>query len=284
MGILDRFRRRGGGVDALSEAVAGASRVRCRRPDQQKILYETSDRSDIAALAAALQTEPRSSGYCLCRGTLELELDGAEPRAVTLHHGVSLRWHESGGNLVLLRPDAVMDWLSSRGMHFVREEYDDDQRRGAESANQARSWRAVMPASLRPFFDEMRQSGGDSDPAWTAAIEAELPDPIERARVLLDLFGSGAGRWTGYPSWESIPEHLLLRMPLAVLLAAIGDAPDARRREGAARLFSSWWFARERRGELAGIPDPLRRLLLDHIESSPDDDKRRRARAALART
>ena len=174
-----------------------------------------------------------------------------------------------------------MDWLSSHGMRFVREEYEDGRRRAGDAATRASAWRAAMPASLAPFFEEMQQSGASGRPEWTAAIEAELPDPVERARVLLDLFGSGVGPWTGHPSWESVPEQLLLQLPLAVILDAIGDTPDARRREGAARLFSSWWFSRKRGPELAQIPDQLRGRLLEHAEMSSDEDRRKRARAAL---
>ena len=221
-------------------------------------------------------------GYCMCMGTLVFEFEGIQPESITLHHGVSLRWEESGGNLALLDPDAVMDWLSARGIDFVRSEYEEDRRRGSETTREAEWWRASLPASLAPFFDEMWQTGGMSKPEWTAAVEAELPDPIERARVLLDLFGSGVGRWSGHPSWEQVPEELLMDLPLAVLLAAIGDAPDERRREGAARLFSSWSFGRRRAADRAAIPEGLRRRLLAHAEASSDEDKRRRARAALA--
>jgi hypothetical protein len=282
VGIFDRFRRRQPRGEPLTELVARATRERCRRPREQDILYETTDRREISAIAAALDTTASMGGICMCIGTLVFELEAIQPGAITLHHGVSLRWEGSGGNLHLRSPDAVMDWLSSHGIRFVREEYEDDRRRADETSAQARRWCAAMPASLLPFFDEMRQSGADRRPEWTAAIETEVPDPVERARVLLDLLGSGVGPWTGYPSWESVPERLLLDLPLTVLLAAIGDAPDERRREGAARLFSSWWFDRKRRDDRAMIPQDLRRRLLAHVEASADEDKQQRARAALS--
>jgi hypothetical protein len=299
MGIIDWFK----GWSPLGgflgkepyDIVASATRVRCSKPivlaegvdeydPESFILYTTEDRDEIAALAAALRTEPpsRSRGHCMCIGTLVFDFEGPRPLVATLHHGESLRWGEAFENVELLDPDAVMDWLSARGMGFVREAYEADRRRTEEANTQELRWRAALPASLVPFFDAVAQgSDDDSWPKLTAAIEVEHPDPIERARVLLDLFGSGAGPWSGFPTYEMVPEQLLLDMPLDVLLAAIGDEPDERRCEGAARLLCSWRFGRQRWADLAKIPEALRRRLLAHVEATPDEDKRGRARMAL---
>lgn len=284
MGILDRFKRREPRGDGLPERVAVATLVRCRVPMSREILYETADREEIAGLAAALRTQPPAGGCCACLGTVAFELEATEPEVVTLHHGVSVRWKGSDGDLWLVSPDAVMDWLSARGIGFVREEYEESQRRRDEAEAQSKRWLAAMPASLVPFFHQDDWHGGHGSwSAIVAAIEAELPDPIERARALFELFGSGAGPWSGYPAYESMPERLLLAMPLDVLLAAIGDAPDEQRREGAARLFSSWDFKQKRAADRAKIPEELRRRLLAHAKASAHEDNLKRARAALGR-
>ena len=283
----------------LSDIVASASRVQCRRPvivdagvddydPGSFILYTTEDRDEIAALAAALRTEPPSDsmGHCMCVGTLVFDVEGPRPLVATLHHGESLRWGGADGDLVLLDPDALMDWLSARGMGFVREVYEAIRRSTGEAEARARRWRAALPASMVPFFDESRIFAEDYDDYWsrlTAAIEAELPDLIERARVLLDLFGNEAVSWSAIPGYELQAERLLLVFPLAVLLSAIGDAPDERRREGAARLFSSVQFGRDRAADRAELPEPLRLLLLSHLEASPDQDKRLMAHAVFGR-
>lgn len=269
--------------DGLESFVLEASRVRCFTPMDRELLYETANRDDLAALAVALRTAPASDErwYCMCIGTLVFTFEAPQPRSITLHHGESLRWEGSEGNIALVDPDAAMGWLSARGMGFVREQYDRDRRRSDAGAALARRWRAALPASLVPFFDRSLGESDDGGPKPAAALEAELPDPVERARVLLDLFGSGAGPWSGYPAYEALPAQLLLDLPLDVLLAAIGDTPDERRREGAARLFSSWDFHQRREPDIAKLPDALRRQLLAHAEASTDEDKRARARAAL---
>jgi hypothetical protein len=218
----------------------------------------------------------------MCAGTLRFDVIAAgAARSLTLHHGESLRWPESDGNLMLLAPDAIMDWLSARGVTFVREQYEASRRLREVADTEASRWSAMMPASLRPFFEEMQRTGGSEDPAWTAAIEQQFPDPVHRATILLAWFGSSGGPWSGYPSWESVPQQLLLALPLGVLLSAIGDAPDDRTCEGAARLFCSWDFGKRRRKERARLPAELRRQLLDHVERSGDDSKRAQARRLL---
>lgn len=249
---------------------ASATRVRCRRPGAG-VLYETSDREDIAALARALATQPGTGAYCMCLGSLVLELDGVSPDRVTLHHGVTLRWEGSNGNAPLVSPDAIMDWLSARGMSFVREEYEDAIVRGNEGAAEAARWRAALPASLAPFFDDMRQSGWSSKPEWTAAIEAEYPDTVSRARVLLELYGSGVGRWSGYPSWESVPLQLLVGLPFETLIAAIADPTD-RCCEGTIRLICSWDFRKRRKKLVAKLPEVVRARLLAHAQTLHDDN------------
>lgn len=81
-----------------SDIVASATRVRCSEPifldegvdeydPESFILYTTEDRDEIAALAAALRTEPSSSsmGHCMCIGTLVFTFEGPQPLVATLH-------------------------------------------------------------------------------------------------------------------------------------------------------------------------------------------------------
>lgn len=262
-------------------AVAHASRVRCRRPGDSAILFETADRAELAALAAALATTPSSGATCACAGTIIFELEGhAEPRVIKLHHGESLRWDHSGGNLPLTAPEDLLAWLVRHDMAFVRDEYLASRAHAEEDGRSAARWKAALPASLQPFFEDMRR-GSAIDPRWTAAIMAELPDPVERARVLLALFGSGAGPWSGYPSWESVPAQWLVETPLPVLSDALGDAGDSRRVAGALRLFASWEF-RGRKKQLAKLSPELRERLLAHAEAIEDDARREQVMQVLA--
>ena len=210
----------------------------------------------------------------MCMGTVIFELDGVQPDTITLHHGVSIRWKSSTGNLMLVEPNKVMDWLSSRGMGFVRDEYEDAHRRNEASMLEAARWQAALPESVRHFFNEMKEPFAHARPAWIAALVAEFPDAIDRARVLLELFGNGHGPWSGYPSWEKFPEDLLLEMPLQTLFEALGDASNTRRCVGALRLFCSWSFRDKRRKLRKALPADLKARLIAFAMGMDDERKR----------
>lgn len=229
MGILKRFRRR-----VIDPSVAGwfrgARRVRVREvcawregEDEivvPKVFYETTDPEEIASLVEVLQTDRGNGEYCACVGTLLYEIESrAGTRRISLHHGTSLRADNEFGDLPIRNPDACMDWLSARGITFVRERYDEERRLETESLAQTERWRAALPASLAPFFGDMG-GGGQPPPEWAAALAAEYPDPQQRAVILLRLFGSGAGPWTDdYPRYEDVPEVFLAEMPVPILIA-----------------------------------------------------------------
>jgi len=177
-----------------------------------------------------------------------------------------------------------IDW-SARG----------DQARQAPVAR--KRWVDAMPEALRPFWEEPsallltyepKGKGGvkfvdaDVEPQQTALASA-VQDPTVRIRALLHWYGSGAGPWSGYPSYEGTAALLLLAHTTPELLAAARSAPlTAEQKEGAARLFAGWEFTRERPKDGALVPAELRTELLEHTRLGRDDDKRRRAEAAFA--
>jgi hypothetical protein len=236
---------------------------------KRRLLLHTAHQRDLDELVKALDAEPVSSGICMCAGTLHLHFLGVSGRVITLHHGTSIRWREAAGNHVLTNPDAIMDWLSGKGITFVREEHEASRRRDEEYERQAARWLEALPRSLREFFPAMRGSR-TSDPAWTAAIEREFPDPVERTKVLLELFGSGVGLWSGYPNWESVPEEMLLNYPLEVLFSAIRASQTPALYVGAVRLFCSWDFRKRRRKLRKRIPPELRQALLAYAVNHRD--------------
>jgi len=160
-------------------------------------------------------------------------------------------------------------------------------------------WVDAMPVSLRPFWREPKgqvltfvpQSGKEY--AQVKFLDAEIgpmqlalakavPEPSARIRALLRWYGSGAGPWTGYPSYEVTATRLLLAHPTRDLVAAAQAAPlSLEQTEGAARLFASWEFLRERPKDGKLIPADLRKRLLEHGAASADEDKRTRAKTAF---
>ena len=268
---------------ALDTILAPATRVEVREVHDEKPLLAAEDPPDLEALRGALRIRDGGVGHCMCFGSLELGFSQGRTQlgTVTLHHGVSVRWQPFFENAELVDPEPLLDWLSAHGIESLREEYQESlDSEGAADAAKAR-WRAAMPPVLEPAWDSMREPLMEW-PAIADLLAEKYPDPVERARVLLRWLGHGEGPWSGCPSYEYVPEWCLFRMPLDVLIeAAEAQSEDEAIREGAARLFAHWEFARDREPELARIPAELRRALLEHALRSDDEDKRARARAAF---
>lgn len=268
----------------LDEIIEAATFVEVRGVfSSDEAVYETQDQSDLASLRHALRIEGET-GHCMCTGTLALVFrrDGENLGTVTLHHGESLRWDPFFYNAPLVESDPILDWLSARGMPGAREEYDDARRNDESSAASAERWRAAIPPVVESLWPSMSALSFEW-PEVAEVMSREYPEPVERARVFMVWFGHGEGPWSGYPSYESVPEWCLLQMPLEVLVRAVEKEPrSAELREGAARLFAGWDFGNEYGNDLTKIPAGLKRELLDHALESPDKDKRARARRALS--
>lgn len=109
--------------------------------------------------------------------------------------------------------------------------------RAQKSADAERDWLAAMPAGLEGTANrilDLSRTGGTPSPELLADLTDRLqqafPDPVERALALLDCYGSGSGRCSGYPLHEGVPGELLGRVPLADLLAALGMSPACPKR------------------------------------------------------
>ena len=267
----------------LDSVVGAATSVAIRGVlSSDEVLYETDDPSELVSLRHALRIEG-PMGHCMCLGTLAFMFsrDGEDLGRVTLHHGESLRWDPFFYNAPLVEPDPILDWLSAHGMPSARREYDDN-RRGAEAAAEAAErWHAAIPPALESLWPSMSAPSLE----WPEAANVmgrEYPNPVERARMLLEWFGQGEGPWSGYPSYESVPEWCLLQMPLNVLLEATRGEPQTDSlREGAARLFAGWHFSKHRSRDLRRIPRELKLVLLEHALKSTDEDKLARAQRAF---
>jgi hypothetical protein len=150
---------------------------------------------------------------------------------------------------------------------------------------------AAMPASIRPFWeaDSDFQAGmtpyGQKLDELRAAFVSAHPDRDAAVRTLLTWFGSGSGRWSGFPGFEALPEELLLDYPTADIVQA-AQAPDASEAllEGAARYLAGWPFSRRHPQDLPLVPASLKQRLLDHTMRTGDaneEDRQQRARRAF---
>jgi hypothetical protein len=127
-----------------------------------------------------------------------------------------------------------------------------------------------------PFPSESRTEELD------AALAREYPKQESRILVLLEWYGAGEGQWSGFPSYESVPEKLLLRYDTKDILRAIEKKELAEQQiEGTARFFAGWDFSQTRRQDLKLLPAKLKKKLLEHSLKSKNEDKKGRAQTAF---
>jgi hypothetical protein len=144
-------------------------------------------------------------------------------------------------------------------------------------------WLGTMPKAIRPVWaDALGQVGRVDTAPLRAALERDMPNESDRILALLEWFGSGAGPWSGFPSYEAAAEELLLGFSTTLIVKAIESARlSPSQIEGAARLFAGWSFGQQRPGDLKDLPDGLKEALWQHTKDTQDKDKLGRAKRAL---
>ena len=282
---------------SLQQVVEGISRVRAidagmagDRVQQGAVLLDVSDAGEIERMKGHLDiVEAGPFGHCLCLGGPTLELFAGEKRkaVIGLQHGRAIRWHGWKGDAPLANPGGLLEWMASLGARKPLDEFEQDCARVAAEREAWSAWLGAVPTSLsdfRPLFETAR-SQGDAQlevAAMLRSLSIQYPDPGARIRALFRWFACGSGVWNGYPSYEEIPERLLLAHDTAALVSAIaGLSPDSKEAEGASRLFAGSNFRRSRGQELASLDDGVRALLLAAGSRTSDTDRLGRARGAF---
>jgi hypothetical protein len=250
-------------IDALFTKARAARIVAIDLGRRGKVLTEI-DAGELPALRAALRIrEGEQDFHCMCMGTLAVELRGRFRTlgTVTYHHGVSVRfsdwrsdaWLEDGPALALL--------LASRGIEDPLREIERDEVLRREGADARRVWEEAIPRALRASVAHLevdgmglpkRPSAHEAEDAL-ALLRADHGDDEAVARVLFAWLAAGRGPWSGYPSYEELPMHLLRAMPFeAVLAAALGL--DDRLLGAAARYFGAHELVTFQKRMLGDVP------------------------------
>jgi hypothetical protein len=275
----------------LDEMLAGVTRVRVIDDGAalgealgNDVLLASADPESLESLreCLAIVEDPESFGHCMCLGDLAIEFYGRQGLAVTigLHHGRSIRWDAWKHDAQLRDGTKILEWLARRGVTGPREEMEADMRRAEDTRQAFDAWREATPPCLIPLLDSMTGSQFDIGPL-RRALEDEYPDAHARILELFRWFGSGKGPWSGYPSYEAVPEELLWEYPTAVLAGALTNNPVTQEQtEGAARYFGGWRFKKEK-AEFHMIPAELKQRLMEHTLEHSDPSNAHGAQRAF---
>lgn len=117
---------------ALVDALRGADRMALRlgglchrNPAQEKLLFETHERSAIDAFLASLEIdEGNSNSFCMCCGSPTVEFYREQKLLAELgvQHGEALRWDEwpTDAKLTENSARALVGWLTQRGITDIK--------------------------------------------------------------------------------------------------------------------------------------------------------------------
>ncbi|MGV9316455.1 hypothetical protein ACWDR0_30360 [Streptomyces sp. NPDC003691] len=258
-----------------------------------EIRVDLSDPAESVRLRTAMAVESLPGFTCMCPGDVRFEVfdqDGGRLAVVVLHHGATMRWGQWESDAVLADGRLLLAWLAGHGMPGPLQQSEADRLRAEEDAEEERTWLAAMPAGLEGTADrilDLSRTGRMPSPELltelTDRLQLTLPDPLERVLALLDWYGSGSGRCSGYPLHEDVPGELLGKVPIADLLAALTDPRTEERHDaGAVRHLVGRKTRPRQKRDVAGLPEPLRARLLAHARRSGDPDKQGRAERWLA--
>ncbi|MFJ8011102.1 hypothetical protein [Streptomyces sp. NPDC096339] len=247
--------------------------------------------AEIADLAGVLALVDGGTGdRCLCSGwpTITVYDVKGEPIACwTLHHQSGLRGI-GDCDADLLDGPALTEWLAERGLTGSREVQAELAVQEAEEDQRRLRWLQAAPAELRDAAMEVSNPPGRDLEAWSDRLreatarlatlaQDRFPDGIERAGALLAWAGVAARESTGGLKWYdmAVQQLLLAEGPDIIVAALATDSPSPGRLDGAAELFSSlkWTGAHGK-----DLPEPLRSMLIGHIQAYGTDPMRFRMR------
>jgi hypothetical protein len=276
-------------LDHLYQLLANADEivVKASPTELAATLFKSTQKSDLEDLSRSLVLEaPTDWFHCMCDGAPALYAyqRGSLLVQLTNHHGSSIRCSLWESDVSITDTEKWLLWFDQRGIPGPRKEADAMLAEEAQNIKDWEKWLAAMPDPLKaPWPNALGEFGSVNIKPLRSALEQAMPDKSQRILALLEWFGAGAGPWSGFPSYESAAENLLLDFPTTDIIGAIQSKTlSLSQTEGAARLFGGWTFRNQRPDGLKDIPDAFKNQLWEHVRNTQDGDKLSRATSAFA--
>jgi hypothetical protein len=259
--------------------------------DGEAILFESSDRQDLESFSKSLvlvKPLPGTLFHCMCSGSpvVYFYKGTNETVHVSNHHGKSIRCSLWTSDVNIEDIDKWAQWFDEHGISSIKEAIAESKIRMEEIRKEREAWEKVMPEELLPTWKKYvdYSTGTEKIRPIAKKLKRVIPDQNERILVLLQWFGSGAGPWSGYPSYEGTVETMLLDYSTSEILSAIQSVSLTHAQiEGGARLFGGWDFSKERPDDLNEVPEEMKQMFWNHVKSTEDDDKLSRAKSAFTK-
>jgi len=278
-------------VEKLQKVIGEADRVAVYSMngfDIRQKLYSSDNPVDLASLKASISFEEPVQWFqsaCLPSTIIRLFRKNKMIGELGLICGDIARFSQWSSDARITNPEPLFEWLDSRGITTPRIEFERERAQDEKSRADEERWMKAMPSSIVPLWPNVRPDvfyKYDVRPL-EGPLAKEFPDKRTRILKLMAWYGSGAGPWSGFPIYETVPEQMLLEYSTPELVDALtGTTLSEQEAEGAARLLAGWDFNRTRPNDNALIPVDLKHRLLKHSLKSTKEDTIKRAKHAFA--
>lgn len=251
--------------------------LRANEFDKMKVFLDTNSKEQIESLKSyfSIVEDPETFAHCQCLGRPTFEFFSGKTLVtrISLHHGKSIRWSEWKHDALLNSNKDVLNWLAVNGVPQPKESYEADLERAEQSRKQYEKWLMSAPKSIRTQVRGNYPFASEDEINKIHETLSSAVSPESQALSLFKWYGSGCGLWSGYPSYEELPNKLLMQIPTSILLQALtNDLSDAHI-EGAARFFTSREFNSKRYPDRKMLPDDLKKRICEHIMRQNDKQK-----------
>lgn len=251
-----------------------------------KKLFESGERKDLDALSKALVVaKPDEWLHCMCIGTPAIYLykDKELLAEVTNHHGQAVRCSLWGSDAPVTDVEKWLKWFDDRKIEGPRKEVEELRESCKQGELDWKKWVAAVPKGLEQIWeDSLGQFGRVDAKPLMKTLRTSVPKKENQILALLQWFGSGAGPWSGFPSYEAAAEQLLLEYQIDEIVECIEIKKlSAEQTEGAARLLAGWDFSQKHPKGLDQVPVEMKKALWEHVKDTKDEDKLGRARSAF---
>lgn len=227
-------------------------------------LYESNKRADILAFLSAFDIRiPRGWRLSICGNPdvtfykgdkVLLSLTNMGAKSVT----TSL-WE---GDYLIGNTNRWLKWFDDRGITGPRAEYKKNIEEAKQNEAALEKWKLAMPKGVRQVWPEVVKQEYllmyDLAPI-RAALMSNYRKNDDRILALLHWYGSGTGKWSGYPAYEQVAGNALMDYSTGEIVAAISiHSLTETQLDGAARFFGGWDFQRLRPNDLNLVPDLIK--------------------------
>ena len=266
-----------------------------RDGDQLERALLIVDQSDLASLREAMRLAAGPGPHCMCSGDMELTITGEGVfERITLHHGYTLRWPGAWEwcDVALADPDAFAKWLAERGVSRYLDEHAQRSSEHARRQVEVERWITAVSAPIRTRvaalidadYFALQAPAHPEVVAYVAALRGALGADEHVALALLRWYGSGVGRWSGFPVHETLPESMLEALGLARVLDAVMARPiDGDALSGLARYFAMAKPRKKRCREFQRLSEESQQRLETHVRTHHGDSERASFEAIVRR-